>query len=497
MPKSKNYEIVTSFVSALIAAMSGVLYYETTAKAQWYQRASSISANVFENYYFTKVTIDELADMIEKKKYAQAIMAILFALAAYAPQVLISWIEAPKEFNLGEKVFAAFSTALAGAVMYAFALVNLATFLVSSARTAKQEVSYVARSLCGSVDEDEKLARKTKETVLKNLRLLREKIAVSNYADFSFTHEHENMLAKCERLANYYAPKAKLPDCSPTLSRTAGLMKTMLQLTTASLMVYGSLGYTCDTARSLKEDFHASDPFATIAANVLMLFQNVLGVKGGFSLISGIADSLTPLKYGRLLSNDHRVGGVLGTAITLLAPFIAAFVASYSGLTGKELYIESCPGTPMGKLMIPNVGAPIVNYSSVIFNAIYNLIALLWMVNYLTQTLGKPESQDNQFLKLASELGALISAVEKADPLNVRVVLETHDSRLSPEQITALMTESRDAAPDVVFTRGPDSSNASANELKTEKGSAASVTGLAEPLLTDQDQAAALAVPGM
>jgi hypothetical protein len=487
MPKSNNYEIVASFVSAVIAGMSGVLYYETTAKAQWYRRASGIGANVIENYFFTKLTIDYLADLIEKKKYVQATAAVLVALAAYAPQVFISWVEAPKEFDLGMKIFATSATALAGAVLYAYAVANLVPFAVDSVRTVKQEGSYAARSICGSVSTDEVDARKTKETVLRNLRLLREKIAVSNYADFVFTLDHENMLDKCERLAKYFAPMAKLPDCGPALSRIAGSIKLMLQLTTASLMVYGSLGYTCDTERSLKEDFHASVLLATIAANVLMFFQNVLGVKGGFGLISGIADSLTPLKYGRLLSNDHRVGGVAGTVTTLASPLLAGVIASYSGFTGEELYNSSCPGTPMGSLMMPH-GASIVNYSSVGFNGIYNVMTFLWMVKYLTQTLGDPKSQDNQYLKLASELDELIGCVEKANPSNVRVVLVEHDSQLSSKQITALTTQSDDAAPEAVFTRGPAGSDVSANELGTEEGS---VHGLDQPLLHEEEQAAA------
>lgn len=416
-----KYEITTSLTALVIAGMSGVLYFETTESAnEWYQRWSGIIANVIVNYFVTKETIDFLAQLIREKKYKSTAAASTVAMLSYLPQVIISWLEAPKEFDLGMKIFATSATALAGAALYGYAVTQLPSVAKDIVHTVRTEAPYYFRCVAGCVTAEETHARNTKTTVLDNLHALRERMRVTNYRGFDFG-DNEEMLETAFRLVDgNNTPRSKFSTagfCASTLLTTTQLL---LQLLTAAILTYGSIGYTCDTERSLRQDFNMLPMIAVLLANVLMFFQYVLNVKGAFSLVSGITDNLAALKYGEYLTNDYRIGGKIGTAIFVAASPLAGVIASYSGFTSRALYEQGCASSQMKPITFRG-GSSVVNYATVAFNGIYDVRAFCWMVRYYVKHIGSnaQNTEDKDYLKLMSRLDALIIALKRTDDVTL------------------------------------------------------------------------------
>lgn len=421
---SQNYEIATLFISGVVSGLGVPFYIEATKKAEWYEKSSSIVANTLINFFVTKDSIDYLASLIKKGEYAKATGIIITAAVLYAPQILISVMES--NYPLGFTVFAAVATGLSGSFFSAYAVAQMPG-LASAAKRKIAGIPDDVRKWCGTLSEDDMVLRADKKNVINNLEAIAKRMRVSDYravdltsAQVSFTRQQ--LLDLCMTLAQTaQQPCVENAGCLPSVAKQA------LSSTLIAALLFGTLfSYGCGTEKSLRDDFKVPPLIAFIAGLVLLSFQYLLNVTGGYGLAASIVDSLSLLNFGRILPNEKKLGGALGTAVVVAAPALAIISSSFSGKPSKE-FSATCESS-ISKPWLFNGFDSGVDYSARFFNAIFAAKFFYWVCTYGVKRNGS--EQDQNFLFLLNELRALIATVKATSANEIEALFQANESPL-------------------------------------------------------------------
>lgn len=413
---STNYEKVTLFVSAVVSGLGIPFYIEATKKAQWYEKSSSIVVNTLINFFVTKDSIDYLASLIKKGEYAKATGIIITAAVLYMPQILISVMES--NYSLGLTVFAAAATGLSGSFVSAYAVAQMPGL----ASAAKRKIA----GMCewrGTLSDQEMM----KKNIISNLEAIAKRMRVSNYRAVDLTSAQaagftrQQLLDLCMTLAQ----TAQQP-CVENTGCISSVAKQALSSTLIAALLFGTLfSYGCGTEKSVRDDFKAPPLVAFIAGFVLLSFQYLLNVTGGYGLAASIIDSLSLLNFGRLLPNEKKLGGTLGTAVVVAAPLLAIISASFSGKPSKE-FSATCDSS-ISKPWLFNGFDVCVDYSARFFNAIFAAKFFYWVCTYGVKRNGS--DQDQNFLFLFNELQTLIATAKATPADDVEKLFEISDDQ--------------------------------------------------------------------
>jgi hypothetical protein len=422
--KSAKYEAVTGFISVVVGGLGVPFYIEATAKASWKDEASSIAANVLGIILFTKGSLDYLYDLIQKGEYAKATGIVLAAAVLYSPQVLIAIMES--NASAGWTVFAAIATGLSGSFTSAYAVAKIPE-MYQSAKSA------VDATFCSKATDGQKTE---KENILANLQAMLDRVRVSDYADIFKNEEmtnltRQNLLDRAMDLA-----KTAPQRCVENAGYLPAIAKGGLGFAFVGLLLFGTLySYGCGTEASLREDFKAPPMMAFLAGLVLLSFQYLLNVTGGFGVASGVVDTLSLPNYKRALPNEKILGGVAGLALSFAAPILGVLSASFSGRPTLE-FSETCntnssvlkptlspinDGLTALMPYLPQDGREyghVADYSSRFFNAIFAAMFFYWVQTFAVSRFGS--NNDKNYLFVMSELEKLIALVDKTPAEKVK-----------------------------------------------------------------------------
>lgn len=307
-----------------------------------------------------------------------------------------------------------------------------------------------------SEDEDEaKCLKKIKGIVCGNdeIQLLEKMSELENdaYKTQSFTSAEVWLLKAfldkndrkdlSEKLLNVSLTRQEILDYAMNLAKTAPqpcvenagylpvIAKGGLGVAFVGLLLFGTLySYGCGTEASLREDFKAPPAMAFLAGLVLLSFQYLLNVTGGFGVASGVVDTLSLPNYKRALPNEKILGGVAGLALSFAAPVLGVLSASFSGRPTLE-FSETCntnssvlkptlspinDGLTALMPYLPQDGREyghVADYSSRFFNAIFAAMFFYWVQTFAVKRFGS--NDDKNYLFIKEELESLIALVKK------------------------------------------------------------------------------------
>lgn len=412
---SAKYEAVTGFIAAVVGGLGVPFYIEATAKAGWKDQASSITTNVLGIMLFTKGSLDYLYGLIQKREYGKAVAVVIGAAVLYSPQVLIAIMES--NASLAWTIFAAAATGLSGSFTSAYAVAQIPA-MYQSAQAA------IAEGFCSQATPPQKM---DKENVLANLRLLLDRVRVSNYAEI-FKDKDIKTLTRQELLdlAVKLARTAPQP-CVENAGSMPSVARGMLGFAFVGLLLFGTLfSYGCATEASVRQDFKLSPMVAFLAQFALLSFQYLLNVTGGFGVARGVVDTLSLPNYKRFLPNEKTVGGAAGLAVSLAAPILGVGASAFSGRPTFE-FSQTCDSSAVQPSLsiinrfltwvmpfMPQDGRAyghVADYSSRFFNAIFAAKFF-----YELQKLGVTRfgsTDDKNYLFVKNEIESLIALVEK------------------------------------------------------------------------------------
>ncbi|MCX7121884.1 MAG: hypothetical protein NTZ67_08995 [Gammaproteobacteria bacterium] len=383
----KYYEKLTMLATFLVSAGSISIYLETLKKANMEQKLSGIGVNFFENIFFIKVTLDKLAQRLEKGEYAKTVAIATLAVILYGPQVLTTILES--SFSPFVTSLTSAAVGISGIGLYGFAVNSMFEFAEQLNCCKKQAAITPA------------LENRARDEVPS--------VGSSDLTEAQQSLE-EKLVDALIVLAQQTKPKFEKFSLAPA---TIGkVVKVGLQVGTASALVYGAYAYECATDVSEHQDFKFSDLLAVISAYILMSPQFALSARGGFNLVSNIADAIIPAYKYNSVSNNFKLGGNIGAVLTALS-FPAAIIAgSESGKTSKELYDQNCNTKDTNQLMFPGADV-LTDYSARAFNAIFCEMAFCWFIAYTIQHAGTSDTiqNDRAYLQAQDFLAELAGKV--------------------------------------------------------------------------------------
>lgn len=398
--QKKHYELITMLTTIALSGASVWLYVETLKKARIDQQISGIGVNFFENIFFIKVTLDKLAERIEKNQSGRVFAISLLAILLYGPQVLTSILESPYSPPV-----TALSAALIGASgvgLYGFAVENLFAFIEKYSSNNK-------KSSVAAFNAERPI-------ILKNVVAIQERLRFVDYhtQKLILPTTDEQLITQCIEIElARTAPTPLIKKFGPVASFVGNATKMLFQFSAAAVLVYGAYAYQCSTDVSAQNDFKLSPLWAMILGHILMSPQYVLSIKGGLGLIDNIADTFVPAINYKKLPNDFKLGGTIGFIVSVAAPLLAVLIGSESGKTSKDLYNQNCNvDNYNNKLMFPFADI-VIDYSARAFNIIFCAMAFCFMIKYAVEhAFGNNETvqQDREFLKW---LAALTNFQEK------------------------------------------------------------------------------------
>lgn len=411
---SNNAYSITSWGAAsTIALLSGVLYFVTTKDAKPYERASGIGANVIQNLYIAKDSIDFIVDLLRKKAckaFAQAAFIALVAAGCYIPQIIISWNESNS--TQAFRIFAAASTFLAGSTLYAYAMAQLYMLFGQAKNTLTEKVPFYFRKLFGFATEAEINVHDEKARVLTNVDIILARLPFAKYQHPDFAFDPSDNLQTAITLA-HSAPTPRFMPLTGCPAYLATTLRLILGTAASAAMLYGSLGYTFSTESSLRNDFSASKVAAMLGANALMFLQYALNSIAGFSLVNSLLSIATnAIQYGTLFSNDLSLGGNLGKAAIVASILASLVAASFSGFTSKMLFEKYSNASLMSGLKFAGAAVS-VDYSARVFNFIYDVKSFFSYYVTAIKTLGNSESiqNDRSYLALKKAVADMRSQI--------------------------------------------------------------------------------------
>ena len=410
--KSVCYELLTH-LTALVAGGLGVPFYmEANAKAGWMYEASSIASNVPGIVLFTKKSLDNLWDLYEKGQYGKIAAILIPSAVLYSPQLLISWMES-KNASLAWRVFALASTFVSGLAMTAFAVAQIPGMTVSAKSAMNDSTCF------GCFDTDKKTEKENADANFAKLRKLVEVSDISVLTDSPINDK----ISKQEllNLAVILAKTAPEP-CVNDAGCLPGIAQKSLGAFFAGLMLFGTMySYGCGTDKSLQQDFNAPPTVAYASSLVLLSFQYLLNLTGGFGLANTMVETASSLFNYRRFPNDKKLGGQFGLMATVSLGLLAAFISSFSGGPTYE-FGHACKDTilastlaPINRffaLMLPFMDgkdpmlfARVAAMSSCLFNAIFAAQCFYSVQEFIIKRAGS--EREKNFLFLNEKLGEL------------------------------------------------------------------------------------------
>lgn len=414
-----HYEQLTMSSSALVSMMSGVLYFVTTQTAAVPERLSGIGANMWANWYFAKVSIDFLVNLCSQAQHPedyvwQRIKAGIILLAAagcYIPQIMIAMKESTG--TVAFKSFAAISTLISGATLYTTAMMQIVKMLVATKNFFMQTTPFYLRQRCGKMDVAELALYQDRAATLENIDLLIRMVQFGQYRDPAFQFDLDNPVATALKLAEGVQPPA-INSLMNALSFLGNGLRILASFITGLLMVYGAFAYTFSTEDSLRKDFNWSALASVLNANVLMFLQYTLAMTGGYSVMTGVFETIANAIQFGAISNDFKVGGTFGVIAMMLSPFFSALLTCLSGFTSKMLFEKHYQHSLMRAVAIPHA-AVVIDYSARTFNGIYDLKTCYWFILYAVNHFGKSESmkKDQEYLQLVNALILIRAKIAK------------------------------------------------------------------------------------
>lgn len=431
----KYYRPLTLASALGTALAAGVLYFETTDGAEWYEVASGVGTNVLQCFLFAKVSIEYLVDLINNKEYgkAKAALIVMGAAGLYIPQISISVLDSP--YGTAFTAFAGTATLFAGASFNAFAVKKLAGFLVQLKNLLTQDVPFHLRHATGYATPEEINFYRDRSMLVNNLSMIEERLRFAPLSDAVLLNDSDFFTT------SLYLANTVTPTCStvnPVLWYLAKGMQYLLGFTTAMVLLNGAIGYTCTTTKDIIRHTKVSPALATVSGNVLMSGQYILSFAGAFALVFAVMNLCMNLIQYRVLPNDLRVGGKLGTAASILSPFLATFIASFSGVTSRKL-VGNCAATPLKALLYPGT-ATVVDWAARVFNAIFGKYALDDIKTDCVLHYGTSAAiqKDRAFLALLHKQQTLRAGIKAASsPEKLHEVLT---ESLTPREITQLLS---------------------------------------------------------
>lgn len=441
--KGVCYELLTHLTAVVAGGLGVPFYMEANAKAGWMYEASSISTNVPGIVLFTKKSIDYLWNLYEKGQYGKIAAILIPSAVLYSPQLLISWMESKKSSEAW-RVFALASTFVSGLAMTAFAVAQIPGMYVS-AKAVMNDVTCF-----GCFDTDEKTKKENANINLNRLKMMFLSGDISTVSDTPITEMTK------QQLLNQVVNVAKTAPnpCVEDAGWLPGIAQKSLGAFFASLMLFGTMySYGCGTDKSLQQDFNAPPKVAYASSLVLLSFQYLLNLTGGFGLANTIVETSSLLLNYRRFPNDKKLGGQFGLMATITLGLMAAFISSFSGGPTYE-FGHACKDTILAStlpsinrffaLMLPFMDgndpmlfARVAAMSICLFNAIFAAQCFYSVQEFIIKRAGS--ERDKNFLFLNEKLNDLHGELKKTPADKVSALFESgsNNNYISPSDLVA------------------------------------------------------------
>lgn len=411
-------EIIIMSAATLIAGMAGIFYVLQTEKANLYQRISGPGTNVlgadFAAYLSLKWLVDESKNSSAKWKIP---LFTLASLLFYAPQILITAFDPPKNQALGSTIFFSVATGLAGIGLNLFSETNLVAAVKMGGFNLHEKLGFYLNKLSGNISNEAQEHYDFKQTVLDNLRITLERM---KFAPLSLTTENEISFSSEEGIsdllstAKQFSEKLKRSHYSEW-PITKDLMLFTSRILATAFMLYSALSYTCGTAKAAQQTpFNLSQDDAIPATLAFLIPFYVLFVIAGTALGTTLVEApRLCLSYGTL-SNEFKTGGSILKAIKYLSFALGAGISFGSSFTAVNILTQSCPATYFNNWRVLPHDTEAVTYGVDFMNTVFAVKSILLISQWVISTFGTSGDRvrDRNYLLLVDAFQKFIDQVK-------------------------------------------------------------------------------------
>lgn len=372
--------IASQLLAVTVSAASVTLYFLSTSGQPSNVRISSIGSNFVMNWFLASESIkyfssSENGNIKIFKKFIIAFLsanaAIPYAVAAY------NYTEGSESWKIGASAIDFIGTTSLFLYPIMKVLENDCPYMINLASSRIRSI------FCLGNDEERKynyainlLQKSIIKQIEEGIKLIKqEKIRSLSTQDCFSDEDTKILLNKISKMipmsinpVNHNKSSFWKSSVGVFLSGFKTGVGNSIKLAVGSALILGSFGYLCDMRQTLENTPFFMETFlAWNISNIVMLPLNYLAGKGGINETDKLFNLFSSIMRGEFIrSKIWKSGGkYFGFPLQFVSPLYSLGLAWQSAYTSINLY-DKCPG--FSKF---NYSKETVNYSTVIFNAIY------------------------------------------------------------------------------------------------------------------------------
>lgn len=426
-PKARIF--LKLFAGLLISSPALILYFKSTEEQDIYTKLSSMGSNEIINLwatYLTMVYLSSLGNDCSLRNIAKQLAATIGSTLCSVPPSIATYT-----FTVGielKRLLYAFGDLIGSVPLYYYSMIQLfddyhkLVAIPHDIRYLIHDTFYSGDEARRRENQDIELARRALTADLKALERTMEQTDLSdltligNILDaIPNTPEGQiNFLIKKYPRSNSSSFWKTTPG--KVISLTGGFIKLAIKIVLSGLLIFGALGYFCASETLFsKKPFNFKKAYAFASGLVTNILLFLLCRKGGWDLTETSWNYLSRCveKRGFAPTTLSKVGfgGTLGLISQFLLVAASVSIAFKSGYTSRVLYRNECSWVN-DSFIPPEIAEDTVDYSTIIFNSIYILMALTTFYTGLIYVFSNDNSPRKAYLDDLTAIDNILSNVK-------------------------------------------------------------------------------------